>query len=110
MKKLIEFRCEEELKEITEVLSNDIKNGFGAVIIPKPPTHYRRLIENDFDTKKLGQLFIDLGAEIIKEKNKITNIELKSRFIEKVNGRGKEFDVVFEYDTIKSEKDKEEEE
>jgi predicted phage-related endonuclease len=106
MKKLIEFRCGEELKEITEVLSNDLKNGFGAVIVPKPPTYYRRLIENGFDTKKLGQLFIDLGVEIMKEENKITNIELKSRFIEKVNGRGKEFDVVFEYDTIKSESEK----
>jgi hypothetical protein len=103
VRKQIGFRCEEELKEVLEIESRDIKNGFGAVIIPRPSVAYRRFIENDFDTERLGQLFINLGNELMKEKNNITNIELRSRFIERNDNKGKQFDVVFEYDVVKKE-------
>jgi len=104
VRKIIGFKCEEELKAVTTTEIHHIKNGFGNVILSCPPLILRRLIANDFDAKKLGQAFIDLGMELMKEKNKITNITLRSQFVNQLSKMGKELNVSLEYDTIEEER------
>jgi hypothetical protein len=99
MRKAIKFSCDEKIEKKRIMVENGIYNGFGKMI-DLPPTTDIELLKQNFDTKELGDLFIDLGNELKKEELNITDISIDYSFEENPVSMGKRFMVALYYDTV----------
>lgn len=81
------------------MVENGIYNGFGKMI-DLPPIPDTEFLKQNFDTKELGDLFIDLGNELKKEVLNITDISIDYSFEENPVSMGKRFVVALYYDTV----------
>jgi len=106
MKKLMGFDCEEKIEKETLTVEQGIYNGFGNRLIPLPSTQETKLNAIGFDTKEIGDMFIEMGNLIKKEQGNITNISLFCDIRENTRKKGKVFCGTFAYET--QEKNKEE--
>ena len=100
MKKLITLRCEEKTEIKYVEVKQGIYNGFGEMF-HLPLTYEIETELIGFDTKELGNMFIEMGNMIKKETSNITDITLLSNFYDNPAKQGKMFSVVFSYETSK---------
>ena len=98
MIKAIGFSCAEEIKKETVVIEHGIYNGFGKMI-DLPSTCEMKFSTINFEPRKLGKLFIDMGVRISGESSNIKIIELKSELSPRVNDIGTEFIITLFYET-----------
>ena len=99
MRKVIKFKCDEKIEKKRIMVENGIYNGFGKMI-DLPPIPDIELLKQNFDTKELGDLFIDLGNELKKEVLNITDISIDYSFEENPVSMGKRFVVALYYETV----------
>ena len=100
MKKVIGFRLDEKKSIETVMFQPIISNSFTRMYSLPPRMVDRRFTDN-FSTKELGDLFIELGNKLKEEKLDITNLELISKFYESIYDMGKTFEVELQYDIAK---------
>lgn len=103
MRKVIKFSCDEKIEKKRILVENGIYNGFGKMI-DLPPTTDIEFLKQNFDTKEVGDLFIDIGNELKKEALNITNISIDYSFEENPVSMGKRFMVALYYETVDVEK------
>lgn len=99
MRKAIGFRLDEEKIEKTVVIESYTIKHSGFHIV-EPRRVFEKKFPDDFRSKDLGDLFIQLGNKLKEEKLDITNLEIISRFHNNINDVGRTFEVELQYDVV----------
>ena len=101
MRKVIKFGCDEKIEKERIIVEHGIYNGFGKMI-DLPSTTDIKFLKEHFDTKELGDLFIEMGNELKKETSNITDISINYSFEENPISMGKRFMVALYYETVET--------
>ena len=93
MRKAMGFRINEKkgIKELT------VGNGIHDY------PYFRQIpfmVRDNFDSNELGNIFIKMGYELKKVGKDITNIELKSKFVDNLEDIGKTFMVELQFEEV----------
>ena len=99
MRKAIGFRLNEQKKTKEVAFENGIYNGFGKMI-SFPSYIAKHVVSDNFNSNELGDAFIEMGYMLKRLGKDITNIELKSKFVDSLEDIGKTFMVELLYDEV----------
>jgi len=99
MRKAIGFRLDEGKIEKTVVMESYTIKHSGFHIV-EPRRVFEKKFPDDFRSKDLGDLFIQLGQELKKEIFDITNLEIISRYRYNLEDVGMTFEVELQYDVV----------
>ncbi len=99
MRKAISFRLNEQKKTTDVVVENGIYNGFGKMV-SLPPKIVKQTFADNFNSNELGNIFVEMGYALKRLGKNITNIELKSKFVDNLEDVGKTFMVELQYDEV----------
>ena len=99
MRKVIGFRLNEEKETKDVAFENGIYNGFGKMI-SFPSIIEKHVFSANFNSNELGDAFVEMGYMLKRLGKYITNIELKSKFVDRLEDIGKTFMVELLYDEV----------
>ena len=99
MRKAIGFRLNEQKKTKDVVFENVVYNGFGKMF-SLPPDIVKHVFSDNFSANELGDAFVEMGYVLKRLGKDITNIELKSKFVDRLEDIGKTFMVELLYDEV----------
>lgn len=99
MRKAIGFRLNEQKKIKEVVIENGVYNGFGKMV-SLPSKIEKHIFSDNFNSNELGNLFAEMGYKLNRLGKDITNIELKSKFVDNLEDVGKVFMVELQYDEV----------
>ena len=99
MRKAIGFRLNEQKKTKDVVIEDGIYNGFGKMV-SLPPKIAKQIFSDNFNSNELGDAFVEMGYMLKRLDKDITNIELKSKFVDNLDCIGKTFMVELQYDEV----------
>ena len=99
MRKAIGFRLNEQKRTKDVVFKNEIYNGFGKMI-SFPSIIEKHVFSDNFNSNELGDAFVEMGLALKRLGKDITNIELKSKFVDNLEDIGKTFMVELQYDEV----------
>ena len=99
MRKAIGFRLNEQRKLKEVVIEKGVYNGFGKMI-SLPSKIEKHVFSDNFNSNELGNAFIEMGYMLKRLGKDITNIELKSKFVDNLEDIGKTFMVELLYDEV----------
>lgn len=97
MRKSIGFAINEQTQTKDVIIENGIYNAFGKMA-SLPSIIYKQILADNFSSNELGDLFVQMGYMLKRLGKDITNIELKSKFLDSISDVGKVFMVELQYD------------
>lgn len=98
-KKAIGFRLNEQKKTKEVMIEDWICNGFGKIEL-LPPKIEKQVFSDNFDSNELGDIFVEMGYMLKRLGKDITNLELKSKFVDNPEDIGKTFMVELQFEEV----------